>query len=160
MCVFGRERKRLMKIDKTVRRETLYIICGNLVLGAIEQLVFLSIGKWSPAVLFSNLLMSAVFILDFFFLGLTLQRVVTKKDEKEIKNFMLLSRGLRLLMIGAALVVGILLEETFNLWALIPPLFFNRITLFVIQWRMGKEEPVGSTVSDCDESEEQNDENS
>lgn len=144
-----------MRVDKTVKRETLYIICGSLLLSLLEQATFVALGKWELPVLFSNLMMDAVFILDFFFLGITLQIAVKKKDEKEIKNLMLLSRGLRFIMIGGALVVGILLDEVFNLWALLPPILFNRITLFVIQLRMKREEkPVCNSLGDDDETED------
>lgn len=144
-----------MKIDKTVKRETLYILCGSVILSVIEQAVFLALGRWDLTVLSANVLMDVVCVLDFFFLGLTLQRAVTKSTAEEVKKLMLISRALRYLMIGAAFVTGILLKEAFCLWALIPPVFFNRITLVAIQIRMKREapEPVHGSLAGADDEE-------
>ena len=147
-----------MKIDKTVTRETLHIIYGSLIMSAVEQSVFLIIGKWDLTVLFGNLLTATVFVLDFFFLGITLQRVVNKKSKNEIKNSMIISRLLRFAMIGAAIACGLLFPKAFNIWAMIPPVFFNRITLFIIARRMPKDPVERSVVNDDDDGKEAGDE--
>lgn len=144
-----------MKIDKTVKKETLFILCGSVILSVIEQSVFLMLGKWDVTVLSANLMMDVVTVLDFFFLGLTLQKAVTKSTAAEVKKLMMISRALRYLMIGAAFVTGILLKEAFCLWALIPPVFFNRITLVAIQIRMKHEAPEPTEKSLAGEDDEE-----
>ncbi|MBQ9510936.1 MAG: hypothetical protein IJR55_04525 [Clostridia bacterium] len=144
-----------MKIDQTVKRETFHIICGALIMSILEQSVFLIIKKWDFTVLLGNLLMAVIFVLDFFFLGITLQSVVKKQDSGEIKKSMMLSRLLRYGMIAAAFACGLIFPKLFNVWAMIPPLFFNRISLAVIAARQPKE-PHDSPATD--ENREEGDE--
>lgn len=119
----------MKKVDSTVRRETLYIASWAVILSVIMQAVFLIIGKWDYAVLLGNLLGGGLAVLNFFLLGITVQNAVTK-EEKDAKNTMKLSQGLRSLLLLIIAVVGVALP-CFNIWTTIIPLFFPRIAIAV-----------------------------
>jgi hypothetical protein len=116
-----------MKIDKTIRRETIYIAGWVLVLSLLTQAVFLMIGHWDYTVLLGNLLSGGVSILNFLLMGLTVQSAVNK-EEKDAAVFMRASQGLRSLMVFAIAAVGVLLR-CFNVWTVLIPLFFPRIAV-------------------------------
>ena len=59
-----------MKIDPTVKKETLFVGGVTLILSMLMQSVFLIIGRWDLSVLFGNLLGGVIGVLNFFFLGL------------------------------------------------------------------------------------------
>lgn len=127
-----------MKIDSAVKKETGYIALGMLVLSALMNSVYLMFGKWNMSVLYSNLLIGLTMILHFFLMGLTVQKAVTYDNQDDAKKLMKFSQSMRLLLVGAALAVGVCLSDmtdfgvaVFNFWALIPPLFFNRITVMI-----------------------------
>ena len=100
-------------------------------------------------------------VLNFFLLGLTVQKATEYDEEKKAKNLMKLSQSLRFLALGAVLAVGALLSNIgdrtgpFEFWALIPPVFFNRITIMIRGFALRKEgENEPRTVApDEDESE-------
>ena len=117
----------MKEIDKTVRRETQYVAVWVILLSALMQAVFLIIGHWDVSVLLGNLLTGAISILNFFLLGLTVQRAL-ERAEKDAKSLMRLSQSLRMLMLFAALAVGVALP-VFHTWATIIPVFFVRISL-------------------------------
>ena len=76
-----------LKIDKTVRRETLFVAVYTVILSALMEAVFLLIGKWDYTVLLGNLLGAGGAVLNFFLMGLTVQSAVMK-DEKDAKTQM------------------------------------------------------------------------
>ena len=118
------------KVDVTVKRVTKYIALFVLIFSAVMEAVFIVIGKWDISVLFGNLLGSVVAVLNFFLMGLTVQKAV-KQDEKRVKNTVKVSQLARLLMIIATAAVGYL-APVFNLVAVLVPLFFPRIAIFLI----------------------------
>lgn len=115
------------KIDATVIKETKYIAIWALVLSALMQAVFLVIGKWDYTVLLGNLLSGAAAILNFFLMGITVQKAL-KKDEKEAKNTMKVSQLYRFLLLAVIITIGAALS-CFNIWAVIIPMFFTRIAI-------------------------------
>lgn len=115
------------KIDKTVLKETKYIACWVLFLSMIAEAVFLIIGKWDYTVLFGNLLSGALVILNFFLMGITVQKAVNK-EEKEAKTAMKVSQLYRNLMIIVVTVIGVALK-CFNTWIVLIVLFFPRIAV-------------------------------
>lgn len=116
-----------MKIDKTVRQETVYIAAGTLILSALMQAVFLIIGKWDYTVLLGNILGAIGAVMNFFLMGLTVQSAVSK-DANEAKQKMKASQALRtLFLLIIALLGGIL--PCFQIFAVLIPLFFPRITI-------------------------------
>ena len=117
----------MAKVSQTVRQETLYIAAWVVILSVLMQAVFLLIGKWDITVLFGNVLSGAFAVLNFFLMGLTVQKAVLK-EEKEAKNAIRASQSLRTLMLFAVAAVGVLLP-CFDIWASLIPLFFPRIAV-------------------------------
>jgi hypothetical protein len=115
------------KIDEAVKKETRYITIWVLLLSVLTQTVFLVIGKWDYTVLLGNLLSGTVAILNFFFMGLSLQSALNK-EEKDAKNTMKLSRTYRNLFIMICTIVGVVLP-CFNLWTVLLPLLYPRIAI-------------------------------
>ena len=116
-----------MKVDKTVKKETLYIACFSVVLSMLMQSVFLIIGQWHYSVILGNLWGFAAAVSNFFLLGLTMQKAVTKEPE-EAKKLIKLSHTLRNMLILIVAVIGIVVPF-FNTWASIIPLLFPRISI-------------------------------
>ena len=118
----------MVKINQTVRRESAYIAVWVLLLSVLMQAVFLILNMWNIGVLLANVLTGSVSVLNFLFLGITVQKAV-ERDEKDAKSLMKLSQTLRMLMLFVALVIGVALP-VFDTWASIIPMFFTRIALF------------------------------
>lgn len=119
----------MKKIDPAVLRETRYIALFVLVLSAVMQAVFLVIGKWDKTVLFGNLFIGCAMILNFFLMGLFVQKAVTL-EPKEAKKTVQASMLLRNVMMFAFLAVAVLLPKIFNIWASVIPVTFPRIAVF------------------------------
>lgn len=117
----------LEKLDKTVRKETLYIAIWVGILSLLMEAIFLIIGKWSLSVLLGNIWSAAVGISNFLILGIGVQIAVTKKDENEAKKIIKISHTFRSL---GLVVLSILGAYLFDLWAVIIPLLFPRIAVF------------------------------
>ena len=116
-------------IDSTVKRESLYIATAVVILSMLMEAVFLVTGYWDLTVLWGNLLGGGVAVLNFFLMGLTVQKALNK-DEKEAAAMMKFSQTYRLLLIAAAAGVGALVP-VFNVFAVIIPLFFPRIAIAI-----------------------------
>lgn len=128
-----------MKIDKTVKRETMYVALGVLGPSVVLQLVFFFLGKWDMTVFLGNLLGIVAGVLNFFLMGLTVQKAVTL-DEKEAAAKIKLSQLGRHLMLGTILVfAGVL--PCFNLIATGVTLFFPRLAVMVRGFTI-KDEPT------------------
>ncbi|MBR5272052.1 MAG: ATP synthase subunit I [Clostridia bacterium] len=120
----------MKKISSVVLKETAYIATFTVILSVLMQSVFLIIGKWNLTVLFGNLLGAFAAVLNFFLLGLTVQKAVTQ-DEKKSKLTMRLSQTSRLLMLFAVAIVGYLVP-VFNLIAVVIPYIFPRIAIALL----------------------------
>jgi len=119
----------MKKIDPTVIAETRYISVFVAVLSLLMEGVFLVLGKWDITVLLGNLLSAFVSILNFFLLGITVTKAMTK-DEKDMPQFMKLSKTYRFLMIIVIAGIG-LYFKCFNDVAVILPLFFPHVAIFI-----------------------------
>ena len=118
------------KVDRVVLRETGYIAAWTLIFSAVTQAVFLIIGAWDLTVLFGNLLSGVAGILNFFFMGLTVQKSLDK-EEKDAKLAMRVSNAVRLLALFIVALVGGLLPSVFSIWTVLIPLIFPRIAIFI-----------------------------
>lgn len=117
----------MKKIDEVVLRETEYIAIWTMLFSLLMQSVFLVIGKWDYTVLLGNLLSGAAVILNYFLIGITVQRAL-EKDEKDAKSTMKISQLYRFLLLFAVIILGVLLP-CFNTWAVIIPVFFPRFAI-------------------------------
>ena len=127
----------MMKANKTVIRETKYIAAWILVFSLLMQAVFLLVGRWDYTVLFGNIWGGAVMILNFFFMGLSVQKAV-EADENEAKKIMKLSHSLRTLFLFVLIVIGVLMPFCSTL-ATIIPLVFPRIAIALRPLRKDKQ---------------------
>ena len=117
----------MKNVDPTVWKETKYIAAWMLVLSALLQAVFLIIGKWDLTVLLGNLMGATVSVLNFFLMGLSIQKAL-QKEEKEAKNTLKLSQTYRtILLLIVAILGGVL--DCFNLWAVLIPMLFPRTAI-------------------------------
>ncbi len=126
-------------------QNTAYIAALVLVLSALMQAVFLVAGAWDITVLWGNLYGGVLAVGNFFIMGLTVQKAVTK-EEKQAKNLMRLSQMGRLfgmlLLILTAVVIDRSMKEVavFNLLSLLIPLLFPRIAIMLYPVFRRKEE--------------------
>ena len=117
----------MIHVDRAVRRETRWIALWVLGLSVVMELVFFLLGRWTWPVLWGNLFGGVMAVLNFFLMGLTVQRAVGR-EQKQIKNIVRSSQSLRLLMQGAVMVIAFLVGWL-DPWATIIPLFFPRLAI-------------------------------
>jgi len=118
-----------VKIEKAVLRETAYVAAGTVALSLLMEAVFVLLRYWDLTVLFGNLLGASAAVLNFFLMGLGIQKIVnsgTDKPENKVRLYM----TLRMFMIGAFLIIGGVFS-CFNLFAVVIPLFFPQIAIYV-----------------------------
>ncbi len=125
----------MSKVDKVVIQETKFLTLWSLIFSMLMQAVFLIIGKWNDKVLLGNLWGVFVSLLNFFLLGLTVQKAVDK-EEKEAKNVMKLSHTLRNLMVLVLAIVGVVLPW-FSTLPMIIALFFPRVAMTIRGFQKG-----------------------
>ncbi|MDO4484543.1 MAG: hypothetical protein Q4C54_09000 [Clostridia bacterium] len=147
-----------MKIDQTVKRETLRIAAGTLILSTLMVAVFLVLRQFSIKVLLGALWGSFFAVLNFFLLGISVQKAAEKmngvhlppqeEDEEtgevkeaplspeaqEAKKQMHLSYSLRMLMLFAACVAGVCVP-VFHPVAALLPLLFPRLVMMILRPR-------------------------
>ena len=116
-----------MRIDPAVKKETLYILGTSIILSAVMELVFWLVGHMDYTVPLGNLLGVGISVLNFFLMGLTIQRSIGL-DEKAASDKLKLSQMLRMLMVVALAAVGVGLP-CFHALAVVIPLFFPRIAI-------------------------------
>ena len=119
----------MAKVDKVVIKETKYIALWVVIFSLVMEAVFLIINKWDYTVLLGNLLSGAVGVLNFFLMGLGVQKAVMQ-EEKEAKQTMKVSNLMRMFLIFVTVVVGVTVS-VFNNWAVIIPIFFPRIAILL-----------------------------
>ncbi len=115
------------KNNSVIIRESMYIAVWVILLSCLMEAVFLIIGLWDYTVLLGNLLSGVVAVLNFYLMGITVEKAILK-EEKDASNFMRLSQTARMLMTFAAVAVGVLLPY-FHIVSLLLPLFFPRIAI-------------------------------
>ncbi len=145
-----------MKIQEATKRETLHIAEGTLVFSVIMNLVFLVLGKWDLTVLWGTLLGGGFAVLNFFLLGLAVQKAASASDEKKGKAFLQSSYSMRML---ATVIVGIIGVQVpcFSWAAVVIPLLFPRLTIFAMQL-LGVYKPSRSEDKTKSEAEKGDDE--
>ena len=120
-----------MKVEPAVKQETLRIGGGTL-LGVIVMLgVFALLGKFSMAVLISGGLGGIVAVLNFFLLGLTVQKAANSQED-QARKWMQFSYNTRMFLMVVWLMVAIAVPAL-NWVAGLIPLLMPRLTIGVMQ---------------------------
>ena len=115
-----------MKIDGTVKKETAYVAIAEAILIAVMLAGYLIISKFTLNVLFAALTSGAVAVLNFFVMGLTVQKAVTVDDDSDRRKLIRASQLVRLLVMGVVVIVCAVFPK-FDIFALFIPLFFPRL---------------------------------
>lgn len=115
-----------MKIDGTVKKETAYVAIAEAILIAVMLAIYLIISKFTTNVLFAALTSGAVAVLNFFVMGLTVQKAVTVDDDSDRRKLIRASQLVRLLVMGVVVIVCAVFPK-FDIFALFIPLFFPRL---------------------------------
>ena len=136
-----------MRIDPTVKRETLYIGIVTLIMSMLMQSVYLIIGKWGISILFGNLLVAGIGILNFFLLGVSVQKAVSS-DEKKAKEIMRASHALRYAGIIVLIVISLVFPKVFDMIATLISLLFATTAVFVRQIMTKKNSTVKSAATE------------
>ncbi len=95
-----------MKVDRVVLKETRYLAIAVTVCSLVMQGVFLILGKYDWTVLTGSLLGGVAAVLNFFSMGMTMQRATAKEDSAEAKKQIRASYNMRYLALGAVVVVA------------------------------------------------------
>lgn len=122
------------KPQETVRRETKRIAIGQMVFFVIMLIVYGVLGRFSLAVLLGGLIGSAYAVLNFFMLGMTVQKVAAMQPENAELARMQMKSSYNSRMVGMLLVTVLCFALPFvdGLSALIP-LMFPRLTILILQ---------------------------
>lgn len=117
---------------KVVLRESAVMAVGELICSALTVAVFAALGYFKMNVLWGVLTGSLIMIANYFFMAVTINLASDKAEAGQVKqaqNMVQISSAVRLLCMGAALVLGIKLGA--NAIALLLPLAFFRPILMV-----------------------------
>ena len=117
----------MKKIDTVVIKETIYIAYFVIILSIAMEAVFLILRKWDVTVLLGNILSASAAVLNFLFMGITVQNAVMK-DEKDAKTAVKASQSLRTFFLFTVAAIGALVP-IFNIWSSLIPLLFPRIAI-------------------------------
>ncbi len=117
----------MIKPNKIVVMETMHIAICSMIMSLLLQSIVLIAGRWTLAVLLGNMWGIFVAVLNFFFMGISVQKAV-EKDEAEAKKIMKVSQSIRTLMMFVLVVVGVV-SPYFSYVAVIISLFFPRVVI-------------------------------
>lgn len=118
-----------MKIDKTVIKETKYILFFVIILSVLMQAVFLIISKWNYTVLLGNIYGGVIAVLNFLIMGIYIQKAVNQ-DEKEAKQTVKFSQSLRFAAIVLFICIGVVIPF-FNWITVVLPLVFPSVAIYL-----------------------------
>ncbi len=130
----------MAKMDPVVKKETEYVAIWVLAGCMLIQGVFLTAGWWNWTVLWGGLLGGATAVGNFLLMCRMVQKAVTQ-TEKQAKNTVKLSQGLRLMLQGLILVLAAAIPAAFNIWAAAIPLLIPRIAISLREWLKAKRNP-------------------
>ncbi len=117
----------MIKADKTVLKETKYIAFFCIALSIIMQIVFLLLKKWDYTVILGNILSLTVAVLNFYFMGISIQKALLV-DESQARKIIKTSQSIRNMFLFLGIAIGVLIP-CFNTVAVILPVFFPRVAV-------------------------------
>ena len=129
----------MVRPQKAVVDNTVYIACVTLILSVLMQGVFLIVGKWHIRVLLGNFLGFVAAVANFFAMAMTVQTAVDK-DEKRAKAYVKISHTVRFACLIVVAAVGCALKSVFDPLALLLPLLFPQVGVMLYPVIKNKEE--------------------
>ena len=117
----------MTKPDNTIIKETKYIAIMIFIFSIIMELIFFVLSKWDITVFLGNLLGGLAMILNFYFMGIGVQKALGK-DEKDAQKILKGSLSLRTFFLFVVVAIGAWLK-CFSTYAVIIPMFFPRIAV-------------------------------
>ena len=120
----------MVRPQKAVIDNTVYITCVSLILSVLMQGVFLIVGKWHIRVLLGNFLGFVAAVANFFAMAMTVQTAVDK-DEKRAKAYVKISHTVRFACLIVVAAVGCALKSVFDPLALLLPLLFPQVGIML-----------------------------
>lgn len=124
-----------MDARKLVIRQTVIISVGELICSAIMVGIFAALGQFSLPVLFGALTGCGVMIVNHFFMAITVNLAADQAEKGQVnqaKKMIQLSSVVRLVLMGGAMVLGVVLGA--NVVAMVLPLAFARPILMVAEF--------------------------
>ena len=124
-----------MDSRKEVLKETAIVAVGVLIFSALMVGVFAALGYFSLRVVISALVGSAVIILNYFFMAVTVTLAADKAQRGEPaagQKMIQLSSVVRLVLMGVVLFIGV--KAGGNVIALVLPLAFLRPVLMLSEF--------------------------
>lgn len=120
----------MIKPQKTVIMETLFVAIFTFGLSAVMNAVFVALKSWDYKVLTGSLLSSVASTLNFYIMGIVVQGIIANKslEPKDRQQRVKLSFTLRMIGLAAVVALGVALPW-FNTWAVVIPIFFPRIAM-------------------------------
>ncbi len=118
-----------VKIDKTVAKETKYIITFVAIFSVLMQAIFLILGEWNYKVLLGNIYGAAMAVGNFFAMCLYIQKAVTQ-EEKEAKQTIRTSQSTRFAALVLLCGVGVVIP-IFNWITVVVPLIFPSVAIYL-----------------------------
>lgn len=112
-----------MKVDKIIIKETINIGLGILICSGITQIGFLIFGQYSLAVLLGSIYGGAIALLNFFLMGLTVQKVADMDDQNAAKRKMQSSYSMRQLLLLFLVGIGMYIAVNYEVLHWLPILF-------------------------------------
>lgn len=122
--------KIMIKPQKTVIMETLFVAIFTFGLSAMMNAIFVALKNWDYTVLTGSLLSSVASTLNFYIMGIVVQGIIANKslEPKDRQQRVKLSFTLRMIGLAAVVALGVALPW-FNTWAVVIPIFFPRIAM-------------------------------
>lgn len=129
----------MTKLDPVTKKMASYVAAWVLAGCMLTQGVCLVAGWWNLPALLGSLLGGVTAVGNFLLMCRMVHKAVTQ-TEKQAKNTIKLSQGLRLMMQGLILVLAAAVP-VFNIWTAAIPLLIPRIAVTVREWRQAKLNP-------------------
>lgn len=118
-------------MSDVVKKEAGYIAAGTVLLSVIVQIVWAVFFEYDLSVFWGGLWGGAVAVLNFVWMGITVQKVASEADQMSAKRRMQASYQLRMMLTIFATVLAIIIPGINWIMAAIS-LFFPRLTILVM----------------------------
>ncbi len=114
-----------MKLDKVVVKEVKYMSIAFVCFSVLVQIIFLAVGKYNYTVLLGSIYGWILAVLNFLFLGITIQKALSQ-DPEEAKKDIRYSYRFRILSLVVFVALGVVLP-IFNAVVVLLSLVFPKI---------------------------------